>query len=263
MTSSRLSQRSQLVYKVGLVVAPVKLAKVKTSEEKSTIAAKFNVESEDLSNEINAFSKPPRAEYKKEWGDFANAWRDLNNHISALLHDATSDWDKLDNLAVAAVEAICKIPASLDERVFERGSPFSAHCQLRDLISTAVEEVVYTDRYLDASIFYRYLQHVPDETKISLVTDNYVLKNKDQEVFKDASRMFAKERPNYLISTNDLHDRWLRIDGQMYHLGGSIKHAAVYDDFTIAELTSVDSKRKLDKCVSESTPWSEAMSDKK
>lgn len=223
------------------------------------ICARFNVEENTLSNAINKFCKPQGAEYKKDWGVFASAWRELVAHVDLLLDQSSNDWKKLNDLANVAIRAICSIPADLDQTIFDAGSPFTAYCRLRDLFSTATIEVVYVDRYLGPSLFYRYLEHVPESAKIKLVTDSFVLKNKQQDSFKDASKMFAAQRTNFTVSTNNVHDRWLRIDGNMYHVGGSIKDAAVADALTITKLTSQTDNSKLDKCLAGASLWNDAM----
>ena len=73
--------------------------------------------------------------------------------------------------------------------------------------------------------------------------------------FLAVSRLFAKERGPHayrLVMHPKFHDRWLRCDGRICVLGGSVKDAAMKSDFTIGTLDpSASNMKKLDDTVAE------------
>ena len=67
--------------------------------------------------------------------------------------------------------------------------------------------------------------------------------------FMDVSRLFALERgpAHYrLVAHPDFHDRWLRCDGQLYALGGSVKDAGMRSDFAIGRIDPMTENMKKD-----------------
>ena len=114
-------------------------------------------------------------------------------------------------------------------------------CRVKTLCETCQTKLVYVDRYLDHSIFHRYLWHVPGQVEITLVTwprEKYQNKQRYDELI-DVSGLYAKERGSEkyrLVVASDFHDRWLQCDDQPFQLGGSLKDAGSNTPFTLSKM---------------------------
>ena len=104
------------------------------------------------------------------------------------------------------------------------------------------KRLTIVDRYLDATLFYRYLRQIHRGVRVTLVMwPEKKRKPPEWKEFLDVSRLYAIERgsKNYRLCTNDnIHDRYLCADDQIYVLGGSIKDAAKNNNFTITKAPS-------------------------
>jgi hypothetical protein len=144
----------------------------------------------------------------------------------------------------AVLDIIQSIPVVADSAIIEASSPFAAYCFLRDRAATVKRRIDWVDRYMDASLFHRFLRDTPLDAVVTLVTwpEAKLSSAKDKSrynAFIDVSRIFAAERgiDHYSLLTHDkIHDRWLRCDDELYSLGGSAKDAGQSTDFTVSRI---------------------------
>ncbi len=127
---------------------------------------------------------------------------------------------------------------------------------VKDICQTTRENLIWVDRYLDVSLFYRYLRDIPQKVKVVLITWPESKRNKTEfNNFMDISKLYQKERgkDNYkLVVNNDIHDRWLRVDENIYVLGGSIKDASSGNYFTLSKIDSIEENfNKINKLLDE------------
>jgi hypothetical protein len=160
------------------------------------------------------------------------------------------------------LEAVLSIPIPLDSTIHEARTPFTTYCLLKNLCSTSVKKIVWTDRYFSPSLFHRHLSEVPPSTEITLITwpRSKCGSKKDEtryDQFLDVSRLFALERGPVtysLITYEDIHDRWLLCDDNLFQLGGSVKDIGKETTFTVSRLDSTpDNLSKVEKLISGGT----------
>lgn len=158
----------------------------------------------------------------------------------------------------AILDTIQSIPVAADSTILEASSPFAAYCFLHDRSATVKRRIDWVDRYLDASLFHRFLRDTPPDAVVTLITwpEEKLSSNKDKSrynAFIDVSRLFAAERgvDHYCLVTHDkIHDRWLRCDDDLYSLGGSAKDAGQSTDFTVSRVdSSVANMKQVDDLV--------------
>jgi len=157
-----------------------------------------------------------------------------------------------------AKAAIGRIPVDVDEPVLEAASPFAAYCTLKDICSSAISELTWVDRYVDATLFYRYLRDLSADVSVCVVTWPPAERGQpDFDALLDASRLFAHERdPDHysLIVTERIHDRWLQSDDVLYQLGGSSKDAGWKDPFTLSRICEgTETANKVAAVIEDST----------
>jgi hypothetical protein len=160
------------------------------------------------------------------------------------------------------VEAINAMPVDVPDMILPANSPFQAYRLFRSLCSGAKRRIDLFDPYVDASVYYRYLSDLQPDVDVRIITDENCMKNaavRDRIVA--VSQVFAQERPDHywLLVAKSLHDRHLRVDDELFHLGGSLKDAARKDAFSLGKLDASDEAivRALDGLLASATPWYE------
>jgi hypothetical protein len=93
---------------------------------------------------------------------------------------------------------------------------------------------------MDATVFYRFLRHLDANVTATLVTwPGNKRAAADFAAFLDASRLYASEHgpSDYrLVVHEDMHDRWICCDGDMYQLGASLKDAGRGSSATLSRI---------------------------
>ena len=165
-----------------------------------------------------------------------------------------------------ATNALAAFPTEDPDVSVPRQSALEAYKQLRALFATATSRVEVFDPFLGAPTFLLYLVEVRDDVQITVVSDEGRLrpdltKKKDiahRDRLVALSELFAFDRPSSyrLLMAPRFHDRHIRVDDKIFHVGGSLAHAAMHDDFAI---TRTDSNPGLhaarDNDIQISFPW--------
>jgi len=101
--------------------------------------------------------------------------------------------------------------------IFFEGQIFDAHAFVSDLIRSAKESVVLIDNYVDESVLLLLSKRPPD------VTAEIHTKRISPELRLDIEKHNTQYEPVKIIETDRFHDRFLIIDGVVYHIGASFK----------------------------------------
>ena len=162
------------------------------------------------------------------------------------------------------IELIRAVPVDVEDIIFPSNNPYRSYLLFRSLCSNASNRIEIFDPYVDATVFHRYLSDLQPDVDVKVITDETIMlaRKKKDEPIRDrviaVSELLAHERPNHywLLVVPSLHDRHLRVDDVLFHLGGSMKDAAKNDSFTLGRLDATDGvNRLLDGYVSAATPW--------
>jgi hypothetical protein len=166
----------------------------------------------------------------------------------------------------ATMTAIREIPADDDDLIIPAGSPFSAFLHIRALCASAVSRLDLFDPYLDSDSFHRYLAEASGSAVVTVVTDVHTmeptsgntrgLQRRDRIIA--VSTVLAEQRPDHyrLLVVRALHDRHLRIDDRIYHLGGSVKDAGRSAAYSVTEMDPTPAIHgSLDAEISNAQRW--------
>ena len=233
---------------LGDLFRPVRilLAKLEdySKESQILVAAQYN---EDKSVFIKAFEDfthgHPGHNYSSQRWEMRSSLIAINN---ALLEQKPGFIENIQKNITSARDILVAIPTPFASVIYDAYTPFSTYCKLRDLCATsALQEVIWIDPYLDHSIFLRYLRNIMPPVAITLVTKLPGSNKSDisrWNAFKDASQLYASERGTefyrILVGGKELHDRWVLFDRkQLYTLGTSAKDAGDRQYFTLASLS--------------------------
>lgn len=259
----RKKQQADLIYKLGLLLGPLKdiadNPQLHTNESRARAGAKFFAVAPKFESEVQSFTRgEPGHHYDREWRYIHTELHTLNDGVRNQLDNPQALSALLEEKSAAIRKGILAIPASADALILEAHTPFSTYCVVKDLCQTATERIIWVDRYLDASLFYRYLRDVPNDVKVTLLTwPSTKRKARDFSEFLDVSRVYAKERgpDNYqLVVHLDIHDRWLCCNQQIYAFGGSVKDASQESYFTLTKVgPTLENLQKIDKLLKSGT----------
>ncbi|MDR1793573.1 MAG: virulence RhuM family protein [Bacteroidales bacterium] len=110
-----------------------------------------------------------------------------------------------------------ELPPKEKEGVFYNGQIFDAYKFVSDLIETAKKEIVVTDNYLDMSVL-TLLSKRKSKVKATIFTKEIsdTLRLDLQKQNAQYPKILMQEKPN-------IHDRFLLIDNDLYHIGASLK----------------------------------------
>ncbi len=159
---------------------------------------------------------------------FANFDASTPNEIQQQLRTLLSNYEK------RIVTQIDAFPIEWESKLLSDKSPFSAYLAIRDAINTATKRIHYFDRYLDADFFPRYLRGIDRSIEIKLITttgENKPPNPKRQYgvvAVQSIAQLVAGEFANFQLiecSPSDMHDRNLRVDDTIFHLGPSMADA--------------------------------------
>ena len=103
------------------------------------------------------------------------------------------------------------------EGVFYNGQIFDAYVFVSDLIKTAKENIVLIDNYIDESVLMM-LAKRNDAVKAKIIT-----RSPSRSLMQDIEKHNEQYAEIEISENSDYHDRFLIIDGMVYHLGASLK----------------------------------------
>ena len=101
--------------------------------------------------------------------------------------------------------------------VFFDGQIFDAYVFAADLIKSAKENIVLIDNYIDESVLLLLSKRKSD------VSVRILTRNISQVLAADLSKHNQQYPPIYIEESSRYHDRFLIIDGMVYHIGASLK----------------------------------------
>jgi hypothetical protein len=235
-----------------------------STQDRAEAFAKFYHDAGDFQGMFEQFTKM-RPGY-----DFRGQFVRVLNHINNFVFNVNDRWDNVTKLNEFVRETFNQIRKAVGEiqvdpttGIRPSSSPFSTYCTLKDLATTTFTAQLWVDRYLDASVFHRYLRGLSDDVEVTLISWSRAKRCRGAKdtpqytEFIDVSRLYAAERgpARYrLIENEEIHDRWLRCDNQLLHLGGSAKDAGDKSPYTLSVMEPTEANfQALENLISGGT----------
>jgi hypothetical protein len=103
------------------------------------------------------------------------------------------------------------------EGIFYNGQIFDAYVFVSELIKSAENTIVLIDNYIDETVLLLLSKRSPQVNAIIYT------KQISSQLQLDLIRHNAQYEPINIVETDNFHDRFLVIDGTIYHLGASLK----------------------------------------
>lgn len=250
---NRKKIQSELIFKLGLVFSPlqdiVSDPDSHDADSRARLGAKFFADLPKLESEFLAFTgSEPGHNYRREWRRLHGEFHTLASGVEGCLDNPQSLSALLGEKAERIVNEILSIPVTAEVGILEAQTPFSTYCLVKSLCQTVSKRLIWVDRYFHASLFHRYLEDVPTNVDISLLTWPNTKRQGNKNArefaeFMDVAKLFAAEREPTkfrIVAHSDIHDRWLCCDSQIYQLGGSIKDIGKSSHFTLSKVPSTN-----------------------
>jgi hypothetical protein len=124
------------------------------------------------------------------------------------------------------------------EGVFYDGQIFDAYAFVADLVKTAKREIILIDNYLDESVL-MLLSKRATRVKATIYTKAITPAIETDLAKHNAqySKIFVEEKPN-------IHDRFILIDNDVYHIGASFKDLGK-KLFAFSKMEAITSRKQL------------------
>ena len=142
-----------------------------------------------------------------------------------------------------------KIEEKMTEKVYSRGCLYDFYKDVLEIVKKAKNEVIITDNYANEELINLYLEKIPENVKIKVLT------KKPQGNFVTVAKKF-KAKPNVRFEariSNDWHDRWVFIDNECWVTGQSVRDAGAKPTY----LVKLDGYAILKNCFDEA--WNKAV----
>ncbi len=230
------------------------------------LRSQFQEDLRQFQPQVSAFVRTGRHVFDSEFHDIMGTIQWLEEILNMLKHPQGKEYlqfhfrHRLD----AAQKAIRSVPCDDPDTIMPAESPLQTYNRLRSICRGAKSRVQLFDPYLDAQPFHRYLMEVDENVQIAVVTSEKTMvspsSSKDvarRDRIVSVSELFADEHATsyrFLVTARQ-HDRHLRVDDAILHLGGSIKDAGK-DPYTIGKLDPTQSNHDfLNDVITNSTEW--------
>lgn len=137
-----------------------------------------------------------------------------------------------------------------EEKVYPKGHAYSAYKDILGILTGAKNEVIITDNYVDEELINLYLEKIPENVRIRVLT------KEPQGNFMAVGKKFKiKPNVNFQVRKSmDWHDRCVFIDGNCWVMGQSVKDAGTKPTYLVKLEEHDLLKKAFDEVWNKSSP---------
>ncbi len=265
----RVEKRDELLTGLGLLIDPIRRLVVEPEDPTKMIPyirSQFQTDLENFRQLVVDYCRPGKFRFEVELDKILRELNSFSEFLGEIVYQELREGAKIKfpRHVKMVHEAIRSVPCENIGTILPATSPLQTYFQIRSLTSVAGSQIDIFDPYLDADVFHRYLRQIQNGVSLRVITSEKIMvvsrpkeiRRRDEIV--SVSELFAAERPQHygLFVSKQQHDRHLRIDGTIYHLGGSMKDASKNDPFTISTLDPTQSNHLfLDSVIKSADEW--------
>ena len=244
MKNLKAHQKSRLIYEYGILIQPledlVRAQQPRSLNDYRIAIAKVQAGDAAWRQRVREFTTfATDIFFNKEYQDISHVPEVCMRALNGFINDPAdkSDPNKLkarierevENARHKFIEYIDRIPIKWEPVLFNANTPFTSYLRIRESIVSVKERLHYFDRYLKSDFFTLFLDSVGNTVSIRLVTTagnaQYGVAGVGA-VSNLARRQFA-DFQLIEVSPDDLHDRNLRVDDQIFTLGPGVDRAGM------------------------------------
>ena len=141
--------------------------------------------------------------------DYLIKGHSVNNRLERLEQRVTKTEEKIDFFVRTALPHV--------EGVFYNGQIFDAYVFATDLIKTAKKDIILIDNYIDESVLLMLSK------RNAKVHATIITQSNSRTTLLDIEKYNAQYTPIEIKNSDFIHDRFLIIDKEVYHIGASLK----------------------------------------
>lgn len=115
----------------------------------------------------------------------------------------------------------------------DKGMHFQYFDAIRGVVETATSDILFVDQYMDVDAIGRFCVYAKDGVSVRILADRYTV------TLEPAVKALNQERGGgvYLRKTNEVHERYVFVDGEKCHLSGaSFKDEPKYASSLVSEI---------------------------
>lgn len=264
--NEKARQRNDLILELGLLVQPIaELAKA----EQPPIANDYRIACakvqagdakwRESAKKLSTFA--PDIFLQAEFQNLSHAVERFLQKFNQRLSSVSQNSDHLDirgmcemeieNLKKDVYSCLTAIPIEWESEIFAANTPFTAYLKIKDAISSAVSRIHYFDRYLKPQFFDMFLRDSIRTLEIRLITtagDNSYGINAIRPI-SDLARVEFGDYKLIQVNPNDMHDRNLIIDSNVFSLGPGVDRAGIaLTNFSVSE-NSTEAQAELERLL--------------
>lgn len=270
---SRYEERDELLTELGLLVDPIRRLDLSSTQDRKKIPyirAQFENELAVFLDHVTACCRAGEMTFQREASAVSNAVTDFHRILKGCQTTSNNEFIKVEfpKCLKRIQDAIRAIPCDDPGKILPSKSPYTTYLRLRAICGAAKNSLDLFDPWLDASTFHRYFPRIEDTVNVTIVTSSKLMvstastmtqrdiQRRDRIIA--ISELLANQYPNnyqFRVSSQP-HDRHLRVDGDIFHLGGSVKDAGDKAYFTISNLDPTQSNDTfLDGVIAGADEW--------
>jgi hypothetical protein len=267
---TRAEQREELLISLAMLVDPIRRLVFSDGNPRPQlpyVRSQFGQDLNAFRGEAIAFCRPGKHRFEAELDGILRAVSEFVGFLDFGLESIVAVRTRFPALMAGAQNAIRAVPCDDPGVILPAESPYSTYLQLRSICGGALTRLDLFDPWLDVETFHRYLRTIPDGVRLTVVTGSDLMNlgpgsKPDKVLRRDrivaVSELLARQFPDryqFRVSTEQ-HDRHIRVDDTILHVGGSAKDAAKTDYYTISKLDPIQSNDAfLDGVIARATEW--------
>ncbi len=275
---TRAEEHDELVTSFGFLIDPIRrlvFAEEDPCPQIPYIMSQFRQDLGSFREEVLRFCSPGKHRFQVELDTIIGETAGFASFLSAIRHPENVEHarSQFDVKKMEVLKAIRAIPCDDPGKILPSESPYSTYLRLRAICRNATSRLELFDPYLDSETFHRYLNTIADGVRVLIVTSSDImdlpattsptsskppLKAFRRDRIVALSELLALQFPDryeFRVSSEQ-HDRHIRVDETILHLGGSAKDAGKNDYYTISNLDPNQSSHAfLDGVIARATEW--------
>jgi hypothetical protein len=263
---SRLEQREDLLIQISMAASPIRSVFDDPDRAKKApyVRAQFMSDLAKLNPVVTAYCTIEGRQFGVELDRIHRALKHLKSCLTPENIIDLNTKTLFDLLLAEVVKEVRAVPCDPPSAILPGESPFQTYCHIRSIVSVAGSRIELFDPYLGADVFHMYLRDLPTNVFVRIVTSDKIMqpaRAKDERRRNEIvaiSKLAAAEtsiRYRFYVSAQQ-HDRHLRVDNDILHLGGSVKDAGRFDPYTISTLDPSQSNHAvLDQIIAGADEW--------
>ena len=271
---SRAEERDDLLTGIGLLVDPIRRLVFADDDPLPCIPyvrSQFHQDLERFRIEVILYCRPGKFRFETEMDVILRETRRFTDFLGSIQYPENVEHSRqqFPQQMKKVQDAIRAVPCDDPGIILPSESPYTTYLHLGAICRDATGRLQLFDPYLEANTFHRYLPTIADGVHVVIVTSSDIMdlpatasptsnKTIRRDRIVSISELLAFQFPDgyqFRVSS-ELHDRHIRVDDTILHLGGSAKDAGRSAYFTISKLDPIQSTHAfLDGIIARASEW--------